>query len=96
MDIMKLMKQAKNLKKMQDEITKCEVEDDVEGACLVLSGSGDVKSFKISQELYDKGREAVEAATKKVIASCFKKQIDLYRQKAKDAMGGVDVMGMFK
>ncbi len=88
MDIMKLMKQAKNLKKIHGEISKCSVEDEVAGAKLVLSGSGKVRNFEITDELYNKGKEAVENSTAKVIDSCIKKQVELYKDKAKEAMGG--------
>lgn len=94
MDIMKLMNQAKNLKKMQTEISKCTIEDEVDGTKLILSGSGEVKNFEVTQELFDKGKEQIEKATARVINSCLKKQMDLYKQKAKDAMGGLDLSGI--
>ncbi len=94
MDLMKLMKQANNLKKMQGEISKTIVTDEINGAKLVLSGKGEVKNFEISQELYDKGKDEVNKAAKSVIESCLKKQMDLYKSKAKDAMGGMDLSGM--
>lgn len=96
MDIMKLMKQAQKLKKMQSEISNCTVEDEIGGAKLILSGSGKVKNFSISNELYEKGKNEIEKAAAEVIGSCFKKQVDLYKDKAKDAMGGMnlpDILG---
>lgn len=94
MDIMKMIKQANNLKKMQKDIAKCSVSDNIDGANMTLGGTGEVKSIEIEQQLYDKGKNAVEDAVKKVVNSCIKKQMDLYKQKAKDAMGGVDLTGM--
>lgn len=94
MDIMKLMKQAQNLKKMQGELAKCTIDDEVDGVKLTLSGSSEVKKFEITQELYNSGKEAVEKATARVINSSLKKLMDLYKKKAKDAMGGIDLSGM--
>jgi DNA-binding protein YbaB len=93
MDIMKLMKQAKNIKKMQSDIAKMTVEAEEEGAKLVLTGNGTVKSFEISESLYQKGREHIERAATTAIDTCLKKQMELYKQKAKDAMGGLDLSG---
>ena len=93
MDIMKLMKQAQNLKKMQKEVSKSIIQEEVNGAKLVITGSGDVKSFEISQELYSQGPEQISQAAAKVIDTCFKKQMDLYKSMAKDAMGGMDLSG---
>jgi DNA-binding protein YbaB len=94
MDIMKLMKQAKNIKKMQGDIAKTTVEAEADGASVVLSGQGVVKSFTLSDELYEKGRSAVETATMKAFDECLKKQMDLYKEKAKAAMGGLDLSGL--
>ena len=94
MDIMKLMKQAKELKKMQGDIAKTTVEAEVDGASVVLSGKGTVMNFAISEDLYEKGKSSVETATAKAFDECLKKQMDLYKEKAKAAMGGLDLSGL--
>ncbi|MFH1415635.1 MAG: YbaB/EbfC family nucleoid-associated protein [Elusimicrobiota bacterium] len=92
--MMKLMKQAKNLKNIQKEIAKTTVEDEINGARLTITGDGSVKSFEISEELYQGGREKINSATAAVINSCFKKQMNLFKEKAKNAMGGLDLSGL--
>lgn len=91
MDIMKLMKQSKNIKKLQNEISNAEVSEEINGAKLILSGKGNVKDFEISEELFLKGRTEVEKTIEDVIVSCLKKQLDLYKSKVKDVMGGIDI-----
>ncbi|MFC2061034.1 YbaB/EbfC family nucleoid-associated protein [Elusimicrobiota bacterium] len=91
MDIMKMMKQAQKLKKLQKEMEKKTVSDEISGASLSLNGAGSVKEFKISQELVNSGKDNIETAVKNVIDSCLKKHLDLQKDMAKDAMGGMDL-----
>ncbi|GEM_PF-2600400 len=88
MDVMKLMKQAGKLKKAQKKIAKQVIEEEVDGAVLRISGDGKVKNFEISQELYDKGKKNIEKATLIAVKSCLKKQQDIQKNMAKEAMGG--------
>jgi DNA-binding protein YbaB len=94
MDIMKLMKQASKLKKVQKEITQAVVHDEVQGVKLSIDGGGSVKNFEIAQEAYEKGLAEVEQAVKAVISSCLKKQQDMQKEKAKQAMGGLNIPGL--
>jgi len=91
MDIKKLMKQAKDLKKLQKEISNTILESEVNGAKLSISGTGEVKSFIMSKELYNKGKEEIEKAIFKVITSCLRKQLDLQKEKAKQALKGINL-----
>ena len=94
MDIMKIMKQAHKLKKVQKEIAKMVITDGADGATLTITGDGDVKSLKISEELYASGRENVEKTVSKALALCLKKQQELQKEKAKEAMGGMGLPDM--
>ncbi len=89
-DIKRLMKQAKNLKKLQKEISKTVIESEVNGAKLSISGNGDVRNFSISHELYDKGKNEVEKAVIRVISSCLKKQLDSQKEIAKQPSKGIN------
>ncbi|MBN2407878.1 MAG: YbaB/EbfC family nucleoid-associated protein [Elusimicrobia bacterium] len=94
MDIMKLMKQAQKLKKLQKEISNLEITADSQGARLVISGAGQVKKFEITQELYDSGREKLQSSIAGLVESCLKKQQDLQKEKAKEAMSGLNIPGL--
>lgn len=91
MDIMKLMKQAKNLKKLQKEISNTVLESEVNGAKLSISGDGQVKNLKISEELFNRGKEEVEKTIIRVINSCLKKQLDSQKEIAKQALKGINL-----
>lgn len=91
MDIKKLMKQAKDLKKLQKEISNTILESEVNGAKLSISGTGEVKNLTISEQLYNKGKAEIEKAVIRVINSCLKKQIDLQKEKAKQALKGINL-----
>jgi DNA-binding protein YbaB len=94
MDIMKLMKQASKLKKVQKEITQAVVQDEINGVKLAMNGAGDIKNFEISQGVFDKGKNEVERAVMSVISACLKKQQDIQKEKAKEALGGINIPGM--
>ena len=94
MDIMKLMKQASKLKKIQKEIAHIIVQDELDGVKLTISGDGDVKNFEISDGVFEKGKAEVEKIVTKIIKSCLKKQQDVQKEKAKEALGGMNIPGM--
>jgi len=91
MDIKKLMKQAKDLKKLQKEISKTVIESEVNGAKVSISGTGEVKSFIMSKELYNKGKEEIEKAVIRAISSCLKKQLDSQKEIAEQALKGINL-----
>ena len=95
MDIMKIMKQAQQFKKMQKEIESMVIEEERNGAKITLTGNGTVKNFSISEELYKKGREATEKAVKETVSACYKKQVEIYKNKAAEMMGGMNLPDMF-
>ncbi|MFW6134609.1 MAG: YbaB/EbfC family nucleoid-associated protein [Elusimicrobiota bacterium] len=95
MDIMKLMKQAKKLKKVQKEINKKKIEEQVNGAKLSITGGGKLNSLEISDDLWAKGKSEVENAVSRAIEACMSKQQDLQKKMAKDAMGGMKLPDMF-
>lgn len=96
MDMMKLMKQAQKLKKVQKEIEKTVVTEALDGASLSITGGGTVKNFAISEELYAAGREGLEKSITKLIAATLKKQQEMMKEKGKEAMGGMGLPDMLK
>ncbi|MDA3792688.1 MAG: hypothetical protein PF545_03400 [Elusimicrobia bacterium] len=92
--MMKLMKQAGKLKKAQKKINKQTIVNKSNGATLVLTGGGKVKSFQISEQLYEQGKDAVESAATEVIKGVLKKQQDIQKNMAKEALGGMNLPGM--
>lgn len=94
MDIMKLMKQANKLKKVQKEISQAVVTGESPGVTISVSGAGEVKKFEISQTLYDKGKDELEKAVADAIGTCLKKQQEVQKEKAKEALGGINIPGM--
>jgi len=95
MDIMKLMKQAQKLKKVQKEISNAIITEETDGVKVSITGAGVVKSFVISRELYDRGKDQVEIAAARAMAACLKKQQDIQKEKAQEAMGGMNLPRMF-
>lgn len=94
MNLFNLMKHAKDLKKIQNEISATIIEDEIDGAKLTLNGKGEVKNFEITQDRYDKGKEETQKAIAKVIESCYKKQVNLYKEKATKMLGGINLSDM--
>lgn len=95
MDMMKLMKQAHKLKKVQKELSNTVISDTYNGVALTITGSGAVKKLEISEELFDKGIKEVEKSVKQVIHNCLKKQQDMQKETAKAAMGGLKLPDIF-
>jgi DNA-binding protein YbaB len=95
MDIMNLMKYASKFKQVQNDIKSTVVEDEINGIKLAVTGSGEVKEFKISQQIFDRGKEEVERTASKVIESCLKKVQNMQIEKAKKALGGVSLPDIF-
>ena len=95
MDIMKLMKQAQKLKKVQKEISKTVIEHNADGVALSITGAGELKNFQISDELFDKGKGEVEKTVAVVISSVLKKQQDLQKEKVKEVVGGLKLPDIF-
>ena len=89
MDVKKLMKQASKFKKVQKELKKATVEEEIDGIRLVISGTGKVKDFEIPEEKMGSPKKYLETTIRAVIESCLKKQSDMQQQKAKEAMGGM-------
>ncbi len=87
--MMKMMKQAQKMKKMQKEIARTVVTEDSGGVVVAVTGDGKVKNLAITEELYQQGRVAVEKAVSKTVEKCLKKQQDVQKEKAKEAMGGM-------
>ena len=96
MDIMKIMKQAQQLKKIQKEIEKTVITESLDGASLSINGAGAVKDLEISEELYASGRGEVEKSLSRLISATLKKQQDMQKDKAKAAMGGMGLPDMLK
>ncbi len=94
MDMMKLMKQAHKLKKVQKELSNAVISDSQNGVNISITGSGAVKKLEISTELFDKGKTEVEKSVKQVIHNCLKKQQEMQKEKAKAAMGGLKLPDM--
>ncbi len=88
MDIMKLMKQAGQLKKAQKKINKQLIVDESNGAKVVLTGGGDLKKFEISDKLYEQGKDAVEDAVNKAVTGALNKQKKIQKSMAKETLGG--------
>ncbi len=97
MDIRKLMKQAGKIKKVQKELKKAVVKEEVNGISLSVTGDGKVKDFRIPDEVIKDSGANLEKDIKNLIEICLKKQSALQQEKAKQAMGGMgglsDLMG---
>lgn len=94
MDMFKMMKQLKNLKSLQKDIESTTISESCDGIEIEITGSGNVKNLSISEDAYNKGKISLEKALQNAVSLCSKKLQDLQKEKAKEALGGINIPGL--